>query len=131
MLPGSNGRYELKFLPDFFNDPDRRGYLIRSGDQPVGFALVRGLLEPPFMMSEFFIIRPMRRVGAGSIAADLVITAHPGAWEIPFQMENIGAAPFWRRVAQSRAPNNWSEERRPVPDKPGIPPDVWISFTCK
>jgi hypothetical protein len=71
-------------------------------------------------MGEFFIVRSIRRAGTGSTAANLVINARPGTWEIPFQIENVGATPFWRRVAESFAPNQWSEERRPVPGKPDV-----------
>ncbi|WP_371872608.1 hypothetical protein [Streptomyces pacificus] len=35
---------------------------------------------------------------------------------------------FWRRVATEVADDAWTEERRPVPARPDVPPDVWISF---
>ena len=34
----------------------------------------------------------------------------------------------WRRVATAVAGDAWNEERRPVPNRPDLPPDVWISF---
>jgi hypothetical protein len=35
---------------------------------------------------------------------------------------------FWRRVATEVAGAAWTEDRRPVPGQPTLPPDVWISF---
>lgn len=39
------------------------------------------------------------------------------------------AVAFWRRVAAAVAGEAWAEERRAVPGRPDLPPDVWISFT--
>jgi hypothetical protein len=39
------------------------------------------------------------------------------------------AARFWRRVAADAGGDDAREERRPVPGKPEIPPDVWITIT--
>ncbi|MET0161600.1 MAG: GNAT family N-acetyltransferase, partial [Microbacteriaceae bacterium] len=54
---------------------------------------------------------------------------YPGRWQIPFQEENVTAARFWRGVAAEVAAGGVDEERRPVPGKPHIPPDVWLSLT--
>jgi hypothetical protein len=58
-----------------------------------------------------------------------VLRRHPGRWEIAFQEENPGAARFWRGIATELAGDAYQEERRPVPGKPHIPPDVWLTFT--
>ncbi|WP_206061439.1 hypothetical protein [Nonomuraea basaltis] len=58
-----------------------------------------------------------------------VISRHPGPWKIAFQDPNTPAVAFWRRVATEIAGDAWTEERRPVPKRPDVPPDVWISFT--
>lgn len=45
------------------------------------------------------------------------------------------AAHFWRRVAGELATElaggEWTEEHRPVPDRPDLPPDLWISFNTR
>ncbi|MER6540761.1 GNAT family N-acetyltransferase, partial [Streptomyces sp900105755] len=38
------------------------------------------------------------------------------------------AVAFWRRVAAEAADGAWTEETRPVPGMPELPPDVWISL---
>ena len=80
-------------------------------------------------MCEFFVVRAARGHGVGRAAADALFALYPGAWEIPFQEENAVAARFWRRVAAETAGEGVREERRPVPGKPHIPPDVWLSLT--
>ena len=72
------------------------------------------------------MLRARRRHRVGHDAAVTALREHPGAWEIAFQEENPGAARFWRRVATDVAGTSWREERRPVPGKPEIPPDVWL-----
>jgi hypothetical protein len=47
-------------------------------------------------------------------------------WEIAFQQDNATAARFWRRIADEVF-GAWTEEPRPVPDKPDVPPDHWIT----
>jgi predicted acetyltransferase len=79
-------------------------------------------------MSEFFVVRGARRQGLGRAAAAELFALYPGRWEIPFQEENAAAARFWRRVA-AEVGESVSEERRPVPGKPHIPPDVWLILT--
>jgi predicted acetyltransferase len=127
--PEADGKFRPGRLPSYFEDPDRCGYLIYADQELLGFAMLLGIGKPPVVMGDFFILRAFRRTGIGSMAANLVMQTHPDPWEIPFQINNSGAAKFWRTVAESRAPGGWSEERRPVPGKPEVPPDAWISFT--
>ena len=61
-------------------------------------------------------------------AVDALFALYPGPWQIPFQEENVAAARFWRRVAAEVAVDGVDEKRRPVPGKPHIPPDVWLTF---
>jgi hypothetical protein len=38
--------------------------------------------------------------------------------------------PNGTRVATELVGHDWTEERRAVPGRPGLPPDSWISFTA-
>ena len=124
-FPADSGEFKTGRLPTFFEDPDRCGYLVRSEDRLAGFAFVRGVLEEPRVMGEFFVVRSVRRTGLARAFAEQVVRAHPGAWWIPFQEENERAARFWRRLGAAVLPVS-TEELRGVPDKPYIPPDVWL-----
>jgi predicted acetyltransferase len=127
--PDEAGRFnhDDRYVP-YFSDPDRCVYLFRDDSGPVGFGLVRGLNERRRLMAGFFIVRGVRRHGVGRDAALAMWQRHPGVWEIPFQDENAGAARFWRETASAAVGDRWSEDRRPIPMKPHIPDDVWITL---
>ena len=105
------------------------GYLVESDPGLAGFVLLKG--EDPRRIAEFFVVRSYRRRRVGHDAAIEVLRRHPGRWEIAFQEENPKAARFWRRIAGEVAGEGDNrEERRPVPGKPHIPPDVWLIFSA-
>jgi len=112
----------------FFSDSDRCAYLFRDESGPVGFGLIRGLNASRRLMAGFFVVRGVRRHGVGHDAALAMLRRHPGVWEIPFQEENAGAARFWRELAGLAVGSKWTEDHRPVPTKPDIPDDVWITL---
>jgi predicted acetyltransferase len=127
-LPGPDGAFRGERLAAAFSAEDRVPYLFRCAGRPAGFAFVRGVGAAARVVNSFFVVRGARRGGVGLRAAREVLRRHPGAWEIPFQDANAGAVAFWRRVAEDVAPGAWQEERRAVPGRPGVPPDVWISL---
>jgi predicted acetyltransferase len=139
-MPDHEGRYRAGHLPAHLHNPGSVGYLIHTTahhphvDAPpdpalAGFVFVTGLAAEARMIAEFFVVRAVRRHGVGHAAAVDVLNRHPGAWEIVFQEENPAAARFWRRVAADCATGPVREERRPVPDKPQIPPETWLFLT--
>ncbi|MEV5894774.1 GNAT family N-acetyltransferase [Nonomuraea fuscirosea] len=129
-LPSPDATYHSDRLRAALADDDWAAYLFTSGDRPVGFAFVRALSGPARVLNSFFVVRGARRSGIGMAAVRDVISRHPGPWEIAFQDANTTAVSFWRRVATELAGQAWTEGRRPVPHRPGVPPDVWISFTA-
>ena len=53
--PDPDGRFPAGRLPqyvDALDDPDRRSYLLHDDDGLAGFALVRGLVQEPRVLSE-------------------------------------------------------------------------------
>jgi predicted acetyltransferase len=125
-MPNDDGLYKHGRLPTYFDDPDRCGYLFQDDSAVAGFAMVSGISQPPRHMGDFFVVRAARRKGIGHTAALALLRRHPGSWEIAFQEENPKAARFWRRVATDAVGDAWREQRRPVPNKPHIPPDTWV-----
>ncbi|MGQ4387889.1 GNAT family N-acetyltransferase [Streptomyces sp. SAS_270] len=129
-LPNPDGTFRSERLEAAFaGGADWVPYLFTSGGRPVGFAFVRGVTGAGRVLNSFFVVRGARRAGIGLRAVRDVVARHPGPWEIAFQDANEGAVRFWRRVADEVAGGGgWVEERRPVPGRPDLPPDVWISF---
>jgi predicted acetyltransferase len=129
VLPRPDGTFRSERLLTAFDDADWEPYLLVSNEYPAGLALVRGLTGQTRILSSFFVVRGARRAGLGLRAVQDLVARHPGRWEVAFQdADAAAAASFWRRVATEIAGGAWDEERRPVPDQPGLPPDTWISF---
>lgn len=132
-LPYANGRYqarELERLPS----SDATGYLAwrphpnTGDDAPIGFAVVGGLQRDRRTVIGFWVTPVVRREGVGRALALEALSRHPGPWEIAFQHHNDSAAAFWRDVADTAfGPAQWSEEQRPVPGRPDVPADHWIT----
>ncbi|MEO3791793.1 GNAT family N-acetyltransferase [Nonomuraea sp. B10E15] len=129
-LPSPDATYHGERLRSALEDDDWAAYLFTSGDRPLGFSFVRALSGPARVLNAFFVVRGARRSGIGMTVVREVISRHPGPWEIAFQDANTAAVAFWRRVATDVAGDAWTEERRPVPNRPDVRPDVWISFTA-
>lgn len=127
-LPSADGTFTADRLHLALTDPDWASYLLMIDTAPVGIAFVRGLTGQKRVLNTFFVVRGVRRRGAGLQAVRRVTAMHAGAWEVAFQDANVGAVSFWRRAATEIAGDAWSEERRAVPHRPDLPPDVWISF---
>lgn len=125
---GDDGCFAWSRWRDYLGDADRCAYLIRADGALAGFALVRGVVTPPRILGEFFVARSVRRRGVGQAAVAELLRRHPGEWEIAFQEHNPAAARFWRGVVREVLGVDPVEERRPVPGKPHLPPDVWLSF---
>lgn len=109
-------------------DGEHEALLVYVGERLAGFAIVGSRGDGPRDVSEFFIVRSQRRRHVGTRAAESLLRNRPGEWEVAFQEENPAAAAFWRRVARVVARGEVRETRRPVPERPTTPPDVWLSF---
>jgi predicted acetyltransferase len=122
-LPDADGRFHTRPLVPFFeDDADRAAYVFYDGPNAVGFAFVSHLTARARLMSEFFVVRGLRGHGIARAAVDELFALYPGEWEIPFQENNVA------RVAASVSGGNVREELRPVPGKPEVAPDVWLTL---
>ena len=128
-LPNALGLFKTAHLEHFRANPDEYpGFLIFYRGAPAGFAFVTGASRTLRTIGEFFVVRAVRRRGVGEYVARTLIERYPGPWEIAFQDNNPGAPEFWKRVVASIVGDAWREEWRPVPDKPQIAPDHWLTF---
>ena len=99
-VPGPDGRFTYDRLPLYFEDPARVPFLVRADGELAGLALVtRGSVisgAPDVLdLSEFFVVRGLRRRGVGCAAASAVFRAFTGPWEVRALDRNPGAAGFW------------------------------------
>jgi predicted acetyltransferase len=127
-LPNPDGTFRSERIEAAFTDPGWAAYIVLNDGYPAGFALIRGLADRTRTLNSFFVVRGARRTGLGLRAVTDLIAEYPGRWQVAFQDANVTAVRFWRRVAREISGSAWTEERRPVPGRPGLPPDAWISF---
>lgn len=136
-LPYADGRYQAAELKRF-PSPDGAGYLAwrahpnTGEDAPVGFAVIDGLTGDRRSVTGFWVAPAVRREGIGRRLAIEVLSRHEGPWSIAFQHDNSSAGRFWREIADTVfGPGRWSEEQRPVPGKPHVPPDHFIESSAQ
>lgn len=133
-LPYADGRFSHGPL-DAYPADDREGWLAllphpNTGEPaPVGFGLIAGLGADRRTVEAFWVASTTRRTGLGRRFALHLLARYDGPWEIAFQHDNVAAGHFWRAVAREAFGEAWAEQRRPVPDRPQVPPDHWILST--
>ena len=128
LLPNPDGTFNNRPL-DLFRgnaDPEQRAWLIKVAGALGGFVMT-GPIDDAMSISDFFVVRALRRTGVGRVAARLVIDQSPGRWRIAFQRYNPGVERFWSQVATEAAGDAWTTHDDPPVE--GRPPDTWIAFS--
>src|ERR1700761_2575236 len=133
-LPNPDGTFNNRRLDLFLAgmDPEHRAWLITAAGRVGGFVMTapdeRGERAQAggASISDFFVVRALRRTGVGRDAARQVFALFPGWWSIGFQSYNPGVQRFWSQVATDVA----GDQRTSYDDPPvaGRPPDSWIIF---
>ena len=103
--PGENGRFGYPLTP-YWSEAGRFSFLIRADSQLAGFALVslgsQVSGDPTIVdLTEFFVVRGLRRHGVGMAAAHRVFASFPGTWEVRVMERNTGAQAFWERAVSA------------------------------
>ena len=102
---GADGRVGYDFLDRFWRFP----YLVRSGEEIAGFALVIDACPltgraPCWFMAEFFILRAYRGRGLARAAVQQAVDAHKGQWHIAVPRANRAAQSFWSKALATQSP---------------------------
>lgn len=128
LLPNPDGTFNNRRLDLFLagTDPQHRAWLIMAAGALGGFAMTAPTPAGGMSVSDFFIVRALRRTGVGRAAAGQLIAMTPGRWSIAFQSYNPGAQQFWTQVATDAAGDAWTTHDDPP--VAGRPPDTWITF---
>ena len=112
---GADGLYgDATRIERFWSEPGRRCFLIRADAALAGFAFVRDEATQAgpgtHEVSEFFVLRTLRRQGVGTRAATLVFDLAPGqSWEVSQLASNVAAQAFWRAVIDCYTGGEFSE----------------------
>jgi predicted acetyltransferase len=127
-LPNPDGTFNNRRLDLFLAEagPAQRAWLITAARSLCGFVMTAPASNGGTSISDFFIVRALRRCGVGREAARQVIAMIPGQWSIGFQSYNPGAQRFWSQVASDAAGDNWA--MHDGPPAAGRPADTWMTF---
>jgi predicted acetyltransferase len=100
----SLGRFETYPLEGYWSRPGWHAGLIWCDSQLAGFALINdethSMLPADRNMAEFFVVRKYRGSGVGRAAAEILLSRHPGSWEIAVARKNVRALKFWRDLVR-------------------------------
>jgi len=126
--PDPDGRFTYDRLPLYFEESGRTPFLVRCGSDLAGFALVSsGSLvsgsPDVWDLSEFFVVRGLRRRGVGRSAASHVFRRFLGVWEVRAMDRNEGASAFWANTIARHT--NGGFEVHPWESEPGT---TWKVF---
>lgn len=128
LLPNADGTFNNRRL-DEFRVGDIQGFrtwLITVAGGLGGFVMTRPTDDGGRTISDFFVVRALRRTGVGLEAARQAIELFPGRWRIGFQSYNPGAMEFWSKLASGVVGDDWTTYDDPPVE--GRPPDSWITF---
>ena len=90
--------FSYRLLDHYWTEPGRNAFIIRSGDNIAGFALVATTAEGERERAEFFILRAHRREGVGRAAAQSLLAQFSGSWVVAHDKANDTAGRFWTTV---------------------------------
>lgn len=108
-----DGLYENFNLKNYFEDADRKAYLIKVYHEVAGFILLnRAVSESTsdWNMGEFFILGRFQGHGVGKVAAERIWQLHPGKWEVSVIPENYSAISFWDNIISQFSNDNFKRE---------------------
>ena len=105
------GNYHYGHFDDYFTDPKRTAYFIYNDDTLIGFAMLCPYSnigqEPDYTMAEFTIFPAYRRNHFALETAEMILSKHPGKWEIKYNEKNDKARKLWTRVTAPYNPEKY------------------------
>ncbi|HFD0801799.1 TPA: GNAT family N-acetyltransferase, partial [Legionella pneumophila] len=126
-----DGLYESFDFKKYFEEPTRKAFLIKVGNELAGFALLNqeGIYpDTMWNMGEFFITAKFQGKGLGFLVSSELWNMHPGLWEISVIPENKPALNFWRKTIAKITMGNFQEEIKTVNYDPHQPQRVIFRF---
>lgn len=113
----SDGLYESFDFKNYFEEPTRKAFLIKVGNELAGFVLLNqaGIYpDTVWNMGEFFITAKFQGKGLGFLVSSELWNMYPGLWEVSVIPENKPALNFWRKTISKITMGNFQEEVKTV-----------------
>lgn len=112
----ADGLFECINLRSYFEEPDRKAFLVKVQDEVAGFVLIKKLEIMPevdFNMGEFFILAKFQRTGLAYTVATEIFNTFRGQWSVGVIPENLRALAFWRKCIGEYTSGNYIEKAYP------------------
>ena len=109
-----DGLYECVDFKKFFEDSNRKAYLIKVDQELAGFVLLISSSPNKWIMEEFFILAKFQGHGVAQNVAREIWKRYPGQWEVAVIPENARALSFWRKIISQVTNGKYSEEIKMV-----------------
>jgi predicted acetyltransferase len=130
-----DGMYESTDFKNYFEDNDRKAYLIKVNDELAGFVLINKMAISPhtdWNLGEFFIISRWQNKGIGERVANYIWDHHIGIWEISVIPENKKSIRFWEKAISNYTENRFKSEIKQVDYDYHQPKRIIFTFdSCK
>ncbi len=98
----AEGNLHYGHFGEYFTDPMRKAFFLYDDETLVGFAMVNPCsyigMRTDHVMAEFTIFPAFRGKHFARCAADLILSAYPGRWEIKYNEKNTAAKKLWQAV---------------------------------
>lgn len=120
----SDGLYESFDFKNYFEEPTRKAFLIKVGNELAGFALLNqaGIYpDTEWNMGEFFITAKFQGKGLGYLVSSELWKMYPGLWEVSVIPENKRGLSFWRKTISKITMGNFQEEIKTINYDPHQP----------
>jgi predicted acetyltransferase len=103
------------YLEQYWKEPGRHPYLLRHGNDLVGFALVRRFDNGSnYELVEFYVAARLRRQRFGGQAARALFNSHVGTWSVSVRRDNGVGQKFWASLLGHLA--SVTQHERQAPD---------------
>ena len=105
----ANGNYEYGYFEAYFTEPERKALFLYNDQTLIGFAMLCPYshfdAHPDHVMAEFTVFPAFRRKHYAFEAANLILAAYPGQWEIKYNEKNLPAKKLWTQVTAPYHPS--------------------------
>ncbi|WP_115708823.1 GNAT family N-acetyltransferase [Legionella sainthelensi] len=129
-----DGLYEACACKNYFEDADRKAFLIKIGDELAGFVLLNQVAtssDVNWNVGEFFILARFQRQGIGRLVAYDLWNTYPGRWEVSILPENKDGLSFWRKTISVYTEGKYSEIVKKIDYDPYQPKRIILNFETK
>lgn len=105
-----DGLYECADFKTYFEDLERKAFLIKVDEELAGFVLLNRCgtrSESHWNVGEFYIVAKFQSKGLGCAVAHRIWDMYPGLWQVSVIPENKPAAQFWQSAINQITNGNY------------------------